>query len=164
MEKTRKKTAKINRNINLAQSETNLNYWSPLTCLVEEQETLMEEIARPIAEANSKSEREVQIFLKRNGTVARSKHWTEIWNKNSENDWYRTQDPHIPLAKPYSKPVEQAPTEVLATPSPAHTARPPVISKIEDEDIDQEVIHHVSEREDTFEKLLSKINELCEAT
>ena len=62
MKKTRKKTAKINSNINLALSETNQNYWSPLTCLVEEQEKLMEETARPIKKANSKSERKMQIF------------------------------------------------------------------------------------------------------
>jgi len=124
----------------------------------------MEESARPIAETNSESEKEMQIFLKRNGPVTKTKNWTEIWNKNGENDWCQTQDPQIPLAKPYRRPVEQAPTEDLATPSPAHTTRPPEISKIEEEDIDQEVIHHVSEIEDTFEKLLSEINEICEAT
>ena len=73
MEKTRKKTAKINRNINLAQSETTENYWSPLTCLVEEQEKLMEETARPIKKTSSKSEREMQIFLKQNG-MTKKKH------------------------------------------------------------------------------------------
>ena len=139
MTKTRTKTVEINRNINLAQSETNLNYWSPLTCLVEEQEKMMEKIA------NSKSEKEMQIFLKQNGPVAEKKHWTEIWNKNSENDWFQTQYPHIPLTKPYRKPVEQAPTEISATPIPAHTARPPVSSEIEEENINQKVIHHMSE-------------------
>ena len=118
MKKTRTKKAKLNSNINLAQSETNRNYWSPLTCLVEEQEKMMEEIARPIATANSENKREMQILLKRNGQVTEKKHWTEIWNKNSDDEWFRTQDPHIPLAKTYSKPVEQAPTEVLATPPP----------------------------------------------
>ena len=59
MKKTRKKTAKINSNINLALSETNQNYWSPLTCLVEEQEKLMEEIATPVAKAKSESKREM---------------------------------------------------------------------------------------------------------
>ena len=86
MEKTRKKTAKINRNISLAQSETNQNYWSPLTCLVEDQEKLMEEIARPITKANSESEREMQICLKQNGST-KKKHWTEIWKRNSDEDW-----------------------------------------------------------------------------
>lgn len=62
MKKTRKKTAKINSNINLALSETNQNYWSPLTCLVEEQEKMKEENARPIATARSESGREMQIF------------------------------------------------------------------------------------------------------
>ena len=78
MEKTRKKTARIDRNINLAQSETNHNYWSPLTCLVEEQTKIKEERARPIATARSESEREMQIFLKRNGQVAKKKHRTEV--------------------------------------------------------------------------------------
>jgi hypothetical protein len=164
VKKTRKKTAKINSNINLALSETNQNYWSPLTCLVEEQEKMKEERARPIATARSESEREMQIFLKRNGQVAKKKHWTEVWNKNSDDEWFRTEESHIPLAKPYSKPVEKALTEVLATPTPAHTTQPPTIDVIEEEDINQEVIHHVAEIEDKFEKLLSEINELCQAT
>ena len=100
MEKTRKKTAEIDSNINLAQSETNQNYWYLLTCLVKEQEKLMEEIARSIAKANSKREREMQIFLRRNGPVEEEKHWAEVWKKNSVDNWVQTQDPHIPLAKP----------------------------------------------------------------
>ena len=51
----------------------------------------------------------------------------------------------------------------MTTP-PAPTTRRPVISKIEEEDTNQEVIHHVSEIEDKFEKLLSEINKICQAT
>ena len=115
MKKTRTKTAKLNSNINLAQSETNRNYWSPLTCLVEEQEKMMEEIARPIATANSESEREMKILFKQNGQVSESK-------------------------------------------------QPQVGSEIEEDDIDQEVIQHVSEIENKFEKLLGEINEISQAT
>ena len=96
--------------------------------------------------------------------MAETKHWTEIWKKNSVDNWVQTQDMHIPLAKPYTKPVERALTEVLATPPLVPTTWPPVISKIKEEDIDHEIIHHVSEIEDTFEKLVSKINDLCQAT
>ena len=39
-----------------------------------------------------------------------------------------------------------------------------MISEIEGEDIDQGVIHHVSEIEDKFEKLLSEISEIYQAT
>ena len=73
MEKTQTKKAKISRGIKLAQSKTNRNYWSLLTCLVEEQEKLMEETARPIKKTSSKSEREIQIFLKQNG-MTKKKH------------------------------------------------------------------------------------------
>ena len=85
MTKTQKKTAKIDKNINLAQSKTNRNYWFPLTYLVEEEEQFMGDIARPIRKAGSESEREMQIFLKQNGT-AKTKHWTEIWKRNSNED------------------------------------------------------------------------------
>jgi len=139
VKKTRKKTAKINSNINLALSETNQNYWSPLTCLVEEQEKMKEERARPIATARSESEREMQIFLKRNGQATKKKHRTDVSNKNSDDEW-------------------------LATHTPAHTTQPPTIDVIEEEDINQEVIHHVAEIEDKFEKLLVEINKLCQAT
>ena len=54
MTKTQKKTAKINININLAQSETIQNYWSLLTCLVEARKEIMEEISKPIATTRSK--------------------------------------------------------------------------------------------------------------
>ena len=81
--KTRRKTAEINGNINLAQSKTNRNYWSSLTCLVEAQEEIMEEIVEPITEAKSESEREKRVFLKMN----KKKHWSEIWNKSSDGVW-----------------------------------------------------------------------------
>ena len=89
MTKTRKKTAKIDRNINLAQSKTNQNYWSALTFLVKEQEKLMEKIARPITKVSSESEREMRIFLEKNG-LTKKKHWTKIWRRNSDDDWVRT--------------------------------------------------------------------------
>ena len=43
-------------------------------------------------------------------------------------------------------------------------SQPLVVSEIEEDDIDHEVIQHVSEIEDTVEKLLGEINEICQAT
>ena len=74
MKKTRKKTAKINSSINLAQSETNQNYWSPLTCLVEAQESMREDINDPVIKARRESEREKKVYLK----MDKKKHWSEI--------------------------------------------------------------------------------------
>ena len=70
------KTARIDISINLAQSDTNRNYLSSLTCLVEAQEAMREEIIEPITLARSKSEseREGKVFLKTN----KKKHWSEI--------------------------------------------------------------------------------------
>ena len=44
------------------------------------------------------------------------------------------------------------------------TPQPPAISDINDKYINLEVINHVSNMADTFEKLLSKINVISEAT
>ena len=67
----------------------------------------MEEIARPIAKASSKSKRKIQIFLKRNGQVDR-KHEMDIWKRKSNHDEIRTHNPNKVLAKPNSKPMEGA--------------------------------------------------------
>ena len=69
-------------------------------------------------------------------------HWAEVWREISADNRVRTQAPHTTLAKPYSKPQEQALTEVLTTTPRAPTTWPPVISQIEEEDINQEIIHH----------------------
>ena len=63
-----KKTTKIDRDINLAQSETNPNYWSPLTCLVKAQGEMTEETVKPITASRSESEREKRVFLKMDRT------------------------------------------------------------------------------------------------
>ena len=68
---------------------------------------MMEEIAGPIIKASSKSEREMQIFLKENG-LTKKKHWPEIWRRNSNEDWVQTEDPNNVLAKPNSKPKAKA--------------------------------------------------------
>ena len=100
MKKTRKKTAKINSNINLALSETNQNYWSLLTYLVNEQEEMMEETTKPITAARRESEREKRVLLKMN----KKKHWSEIWKKDGDRVWNRTHDPNDVIAKPNNKP------------------------------------------------------------
>ena len=53
---------------------------------------------------------------------------------------------------------------MLATPPPAITTQPQVISDPEEKDINQDVINHVLEMANKFEKLLSEINEISEAT
>ena len=52
----------------------------------------------------------------------------------------------------------------MAAPPPALGTQPEVISDLEEKDIGHDVINHVLEMADTFEKLLSEINEISEAT
>ena len=47
----------------------------------------MDDITRPITKVISESEREMQIFFELNRT-AEKKHWSKIWKRNSNEDWF----------------------------------------------------------------------------
>ena len=78
-------------------------------------------------------------------TMNKKMHWSEIWKKDSDRVWNETHDPNNITAELKMKLAGGIRTEVLAKTILIPNPQPTTISDDEEEDIDQEVINHVSE-------------------